>query len=112
MLREKYGLGDANFTIPAKMPLRPCSAPENVRVDNKAAPGNFVASWDGVYGAFGYFVSARRKGSGWGADMFTEPRQYEMFWPADGQEWEVRVKTYCGDQQDHSPWSDVVSVTT
>lgn len=115
VLHEKYGLGDANFTIPSRIPLRPCRAPGNVKVVKAVLERNvrpIVVTWDSFYGAFGYFVNARRKGWGWGGDMFTDLRQYGMFWPGDGQEWEVRVKSYCGDQQDHSPWSDTVSVRT
>ncbi|OIW28615.1 SGNH hydrolase, partial [Coniochaeta ligniaria NRRL 30616] len=111
VLYEKYGLGSANFTIPAAIPLRPCGAPENVRVVRTPTEYSSMqpiqVTWDGFYGAFGYFVQARRKGWGWGRDLFTDIRQYEMFWPGNGQEWEVRVQSYCGDQQDHSPWSDV-----
>lgn len=113
MLHEKYGLGDGNLTIPAEIPPRPCPAPENVKLDRAALVGNVrpvVATWDFVYGAFGYHVSTRQEGSDWGWDMFTEVSKYDMFWPGDGQEWEVRVRTYCGDQQDPSPWSDAVSV--
>jgi lysophospholipase L1-like esterase len=115
VLYEKYGLGNAKFTIPATVPLRPCWAPKNVRVvrtrlEDTTQP--IKVTWDSFYGAFGYFVQARQKGRSWGGEMFTDIHQYKMFWPGNGQEWEVRVKTYCGDQQDHSPWSDVVSVRT
>lgn len=115
-LHEKYGLGRANFTIPATIPLRPCWAPKNVKAVRSLSEETTVqpitVTWDSFYGAFGYFVQARQKGWDWGGDMFTDVHQYTMFWPGDGQEWEVRVKTYCGNQQDHSPWSDVASVRT
>ncbi|KAB5554920.1 SGNH hydrolase-type esterase domain-containing protein [Coniochaeta sp. 2T2.1] len=143
-LQQKYGLGKGEVTIPDQIPLRPCWAPKNVRaarsvLEDVTSP--ILVTWDGLYGAFGYFVQARKRKQedleagevgerevtgeeekdgeedseagrrGWGEELFTNIRRYNLFWPGDGQVWEVRVKSYCGDQQDASPWSEVVRVS-
>jgi len=115
VMHEKYGFGDANFTIPAQIPLRACAAPKNVR----GAKGvwedgvwGVPVTWDRFYGAFGFLLSARQKGGEWLGEVYTDVASYKMPWPREGEEWEVRVKTYCGDQQDRSPWSDIASVRT
>lgn len=132
-LHEKYGLGSSNFTIPSVIPPRPCSPPANVKVVVTAEPkaaatataqsaetnsttmnsSTIHVAWDSFYGAYAYHMQAQLKGGDWAVLPAQSEKSY-----ADknsvglGEDWEVRVRSYCGDQQPSSDWSKVISVRT
>jgi hypothetical protein len=114
-LHLRYGLGSGNLTIPSNIPPRPCATPKNVTAVTSFLKANtrpIAITWNPFYGAFGYYVQARPRGLPWRGVMFTDRREYKIFWAAPGQEWEMRVQTYCGDTQDNSAWSEIVRAKT
>lgn len=115
VMHGEYGWGSEALSVPEEIPLRPCWAPKGVKAVTTILKGGarvVEVSWDGLYGAFGYYVQARQKGWGWGAGMFTNIRTYKSYSIGRDQDWEMRVQSYCGDQQSNSPWSDIISVQT
>jgi hypothetical protein len=121
-LHEKYDLGSSNFTIPAYIPPRPCAPPTNLKAivipgaeNNGTTPDTATVhlSWDRFYGAFGYDWQNQIPGGDW--DVLPgsiEESSVNKTGVGLGENWEMRVSTYCGDQQPHSNWSHVVSVST
>ena len=115
VMNEHYDIGSAEFTIPSEIPPRPCAHPVHLRAEMATKPEDnsryINVTWKGQYGAFGYRLQTRRKGWDWGQSVGIDALHYEMGAPPS-EEWEVRVQTYCGDDQDLSDWSQVASVTT
>jgi hypothetical protein len=116
-LHEKYGLGDSNFSIPA-IPARPCVPPSNLLgfgMRNFTAPQNQTIhlDWEHAYGAFGYYVQAQRKGGQWAIfPYWTQTSSFNHTNLGLSEEWELRVRADCGNQQPNSEWSNVISVST
>jgi lysophospholipase L1-like esterase len=121
-LHEKYGLGSPNFTVPTYIPPRPCAPPTALKAIVVPDAGNngtttktatIHLSWDRFYGAFGYYWQHQFPGGNWGVlPGLTETSSVNKTGVGLGERWEMRVSTYCGDQQPHSNWSHVLSVST
>jgi hypothetical protein len=102
-------MGRAPLEVPAKIPVRACPTPSHP--DAAGGSSSILFSWDYVFGAYGYEVQARRKGSSWPADgtaFYTQSLRFDAPWAADGKVWQFRVRTYCGIVN-KSEWTPVVS---
>jgi hypothetical protein len=92
------------------IPKRPVPTPTNVCA--KASPSGVVITWNAVYGAYGYEVNLRHNpGDAWGL-VYTMTNRHDQFWCIDGEVWQFRVRSCCGDGDDvRSDWSEIVTAT-
>ena len=61
-LHDSYGLGSQLIDIPAHIPDRPTLAPGAMEINS--GPSGITLYWEPVFGAHGYIVRHRIRGSG------------------------------------------------
>lgn len=70
-LYSSYGLGSGILEVPSTFPVRPCTTPANFNVVSAAS--GIVATWDHVFGAYGYYAMSEIAGSAdWGGTAATQ----------------------------------------
>lgn len=93
-------------------------SPSNVHgvaMRNATAPldSTIHLDWDSSYGAYGYYVQAQRNGGQWAVfPYWTQESSFNHTNLGQGENWEIRVRADCGNQQPNSEWSNVISVST
>ncbi|KAI0121248.1 fibronectin type III domain-containing protein [Xylariales sp. AK1849] len=107
VLHDTYGLGSAVLTIPSSIPAQPCPVPANFVAST--SPSGIMVTWDAVYGAFGYEVQSRSKGTtAWSTGGSVSTNRYDKGWILDDQEYEFQARTSCGGTVT-SGWTGVSS---
>lgn len=107
-LHDSYGLGRELVSFPTHIPDRPALTPGTIWIDS--GPSGITLNWKPVYGARGYTVRHRIKGSGtWNETPVRAPR-FDTTWTLDGWEWEYQVRTDNADDG-KSGWSGTFSAT-
>ncbi|KAK3904447.1 carbohydrate esterase [Staphylotrichum tortipilum] len=105
-LVSSFSLGRTALTVPKHIPARPLPTPRNFRVVPTAA--GIVATWDAVYGAYGYDLQHRFVGDyGWSRSHAGSNR-HDWQRLRRGQVVECRVRCSGGDFL-KSPWTRVAS---
>ncbi|MEE1782149.1 fibronectin type III domain-containing protein [Streptomyces sp. SP17BM10] len=107
-LHDSYGLGSQLISIPAHIPDRPTLAPGTIWVDS--GPSGITLKWKPVYGARGYTVRHRIKGSSTWTETPVRAARFDTTWTLDGWEWEYQVRTDNADDG-KSGWSETLSAT-
>lgn len=107
-LHDTYGIGASLPAIPPAAPSRPTPVPSGVVA--RSVPSGIKVTWDRMYGAHGYTVRHRIKGSAEWSEFSVSANRFDTTWTTDGMEWEYQVRTDNGDQK--SDWSPVVSATS
>ncbi|MFI2241193.1 fibronectin type III domain-containing protein [Streptomyces chrestomyceticus] len=107
-LHNSYGLGSQLINIPARIPDRPTLAPGTLWIGS--GPSGITLNWKPVFGARGYTVRHRIKGSGTWNETPVRAARFDTTWTRDGWEWEYQVRTdNAGDGK--SGWSETLSDT-
>lgn len=105
-LVNKFGVGSSALTLPARIPNRQVSVPASFKV--VTSPGGILATWDAVYGAYGYDVRARIANvTGWSMGSVAANR-YDASWTFDGFQYDIQVRATFGEDIE-SNWTSVKS---
>ncbi|MFF9645785.1 GDSL-type esterase/lipase family protein [Kitasatospora aureofaciens] len=104
-LHNSYGLGSQLIDIPTHIPNRPTLAPDTMEIDS--GPSGITLNWEPVFGAHGYTVRHRIKGSGTWNETPVKAARFDTTWTLDGWEWEYQVRTDNGEDG-KSEWSHTV----
>ncbi len=107
-LHDSYGLGRELVSFPKDIPERPALAPGTIWIDS--GPSGITLKWKPVYGARGYTVRHRIKGSGTWNETPVRAARFDTTWTLDGWEWEYQVRTDNADDG-KSGWSETLSAT-
>ncbi|MGK5638341.1 fibronectin type III domain-containing protein [Streptomyces sp. URMC 126] len=105
-LHNSYGLGSELIDIPTKFPERPALAPSTLWIDS--GPSGITLNWKPVFGARGYTVRHRIKGSGTWSETPVKAARFDTTWTLDGWEWEYQVRTDNGEDG-KSGWSETLT---
>lgn len=88
-------IGNSPLQIPGNIPSRPVSVPSNFKVST--SPQGVTATWDKVYGAYGYNVRSRISGyTDWSVGNVAMNR-FDTRWSLEGYTYDIQVQTSCGD---------------
>ncbi|GJN77347.1 hypothetical protein PLIIFM63780_000837 [Purpureocillium lilacinum] len=107
VLRKEFGVGKNPFTV-GKVPARVATTPTNLQA--ASVPAGIEVTWDPIFGARGFDLQSRRKGSSDWTDRHALTNAYWETWVSDGDTVEYRVRTSMGDDS-KSPWTGAVSAT-
>jgi len=95
-LVNRFQLGSSPITIPNNIPARPLPIPTNFNV--VTSPGGILATWDAIYGAYGYDIRSRINNiTDWSIGSVGSNR-YDGTWTVDGFTYDIQVRVSCGDQ--------------
>jgi len=107
-LQPDYAPNGSALTVPATMPVRPCTVPANVRATSAGSKN--TVTWDKVYGAYSYDIL---KKVGTGAWDNGETLSSAITWPSaqvtPGTTYYYQIRAGCGGDL-KSGWSNVASV--
>lgn len=88
-------IGNSPLEVPGNIPSRPAPVPSNFKVFT--SPQGATATWDKVYGAYGYNVRSRISGyTDWSVGNVAMNR-FDTQWALDGYTYDIQVQTGCGD---------------
>lgn len=88
-------IGSTPLDIPGNIPTRPVPVPSNFNV--ATSPQGVTATWDKVYGAYGYNVRSRISGyTDWSTGNVAMNR-FDTHWALDGYTYDIQVQTSCGE---------------
>ncbi|MFF7731178.1 fibronectin type III domain-containing protein [Streptomyces sp. NPDC008001] len=105
-LHNSYGLGSGPIDIPSHFPDRPTLAPGTIWIDS--GPSGITLNWKPVFGARGYTVRHRIKGTGTWTETPVKAARFDTTWTLDGWEWEYQVRTDNGEDG-KSGWSETLT---
>ncbi|MEF3115129.1 fibronectin type III domain-containing protein [Streptomyces chrestomyceticus] len=107
-LHNSYGLGNQLISFPTRIPERTTPTPGTIWVDS--GPSGITLKWKPVFGARGYTVRHRIRGSGTWNETPVRAARFDTTWTLDGWEWEYQVRTDNADDG-KSGWSETLSAT-
>jgi hypothetical protein len=109
-LHGTYNIGRNVLQVPETAPPRSCPIPSNFQV--VAAPSGNIATWDHVFGAYGYNALHRLKGvEEWEGSLFSIQENRLDTTTKAGVDWEYKVQAYCGDGV-LSDFTEIISITS
>ncbi|KAH6638475.1 SGNH hydrolase-type esterase domain-containing protein [Boeremia exigua] len=104
VLVKDFAIGSDRLKVPASIPVRTASVPSNFKVT--AAPSGMVASWDHVFGAFGYEIRTAIGDQDWSEPIRISTNAYYYSWVRKN----ASVRTVMGDDI-KSSWTSTQSAT-
>lgn len=93
-LVSDMGLGSAALAIPGNVPTRPVPVPGNFQVST--SPQGVTATWDKVYGSYGFDVRTRNSGVTDWADGHVPANRFDTQYPLDNSTYDIQVRSSCG----------------
>ncbi|KAJ4155961.1 hypothetical protein LMH87_001181 [Akanthomyces muscarius] len=94
-LANDMKIGSSPLEVPGNIPGRPVAVPSNFQVTS--SPQGVTATWDKVYGTYGYNVRSRISGyTDWSVGNVAINR-FDTHWPLDGYTYDIQVQSACGD---------------
>lgn len=92
-LVNDFKIGSSPIVIPGNVPSRPVPVPSNFQVSSSVY--GVTATWDAVYGAYGYNVKYSIDGGPW-TTTTTQSNRFDTHWSFDGHTYAIQVNTGCG----------------
>ncbi|KAH8594876.1 fibronectin type III domain-containing protein [Bisporella sp. PMI_857] len=105
----KMGVGSRPMSLPPTRgyPVRAMPDASALNLTARSAPSGVIAEWEHIFGAYGYDVRARLRGTAWNQQYSSTTRWYTT-WTIEGQVWEYQVRISMGNNR-KSAWSSIVS---